>query len=187
MPGVLGTSTRTFRSQVHMYCSAPHTAVWLLLLCALFPLSLSLGGLAFHIKRPTTVSACYYYNTLVISRTPSPSLESIPSLFLCGDRTMLPPPRIQLDFDFSLLLLLARDVSLNPGPSVRGLRLGNVNARSMRDKSPALLDLVTSKGIDLLGITETWLTTKETSTDLSEMTIQGFSFFHKPRAQRRGG
>ena len=37
----------------------------------------------------------------------------------------------EVDFDFSLLLLLAGDVSLNPVPGVRGLRLGTVNARSM--------------------------------------------------------
>ena len=69
-----------------------------------------------------------------------------------------------------MLLLLAGDVSLNPGPGVRGLRLGTVNARSMRDKASALSDLVASKAIDLLGITETWLTTKETSADLADMT-----------------
>ena len=100
---------------------------------------------------------------------------------------MRPPPRVQLDFDFSLLLLLAGDVSLNPGPGVRGLRLGTVNARSIWDKAPALSDLVASKSIDLLGITETWLTTKETPADLADMTPEGFSFFHKPRTQRRGG
>ena len=132
------------------------------------------------------VLACYYSNTLNISRTLSPSLESIPSLFLCGNRKMRPPPQVQLDFDFSLLLLLTGDVSLNPGPSGHGLRLGTVNACSTWDKVPVLSDLVTSKGIDLLGITETWLTTKETYTDLAEMTPQGFSF-HETRARRRGG
>ena len=39
-------------------------------------------------------------------------------LFLCGNRKMPPPSRVQLDFDFSLLLLLAGDVSLNPDPRV---------------------------------------------------------------------
>ena len=34
----------------------------------------------------------------------SPSLESVPSLFLCCNRKMRPPPSVQLDFDFSLLL-----------------------------------------------------------------------------------
>ena len=137
----------------------------------------------FCINHPTWVSACYYNNMLAISRTLSPSLESIPSLFLCRNRKMWPPPRVQLDFDFSLLFLPTGDVSLNPGPSVRGLRLRTVNARSMWEKAPALSNLVTSKGIDLLGITETWLTTEETSTDHAGITPQGFSF-HKPRAQR---
>ena len=70
-----------------------------------------------------------------------------------------------------------------------GLRLRTVNARSMLDKVPALSDLVTSKGVDLLGITETWLTTKETSADLAEMTPPppGFTFFHESRALRKGG
>ena len=36
---------------------------------------------------------------------------------------MRPPPRAQLDFEFSLLLLLAGDVSLNPGPGVHDLVL----------------------------------------------------------------
>ena len=57
----------------------------------------------------------------------------------------------------------------------------------MRDKAPALSDFVVSKRIDLLGITETWLPTKETSGDLAEMTPHGFSFFQIPRANKRGG
>ena len=65
---------------------------------------------------------------------------------------MQPSRQVWLDFDFSLLRLRAGDVSLNPGPSVRGLRLGTVKARSIRDKASALSDLVTSKGINLLGI-----------------------------------
>ena len=98
-----------------------------------------------------------------------------------------PPLLVQLDFDFFLQILLAGYVSLNPGPGVRGLRLGTVIASSMRDKVRALSDLVTSKGIELLGITETWLTTKETSVELADMTREGFSFFHKPRTRRGGG
>ena len=162
----------------HIHCCASHTAVRLLLLCALFSLSLSLAWQdpGFCINRPARILVCYYNNMLAISRALLPSLASIPSLFLCDNRKMWPPPRVQVDFDFSLLLLLAGDVSLSPGPSERGLRLGSVNAHSMRDKVPVLSDLVTSKSIDLLGITETWLTTEETSADLAKMTPQGFSF-----------
>ena len=69
---------------------------------------------------------------------------------------------------------------------MRGLRLGTVSARSMRDKVPALSDLFASKSIDLLDITENWLITKETSADPADMTPNSFSFFHKPRTRRRG-
>ena len=96
-------------------------------------------------------------------------------------------PQVQLNLNFCLLHLLAGNVSLNPGPIVRGLHLGTVNAHSMRDKAPALSDLVTIKGINLLGITERWLTTRETSADLAKMNPQGLSFFQKPRGRRRRG
>ena len=123
---------------------------------------------------------------LAISRALSSSLESIPSPFLCGNRKMQPPPWVRLNIDFSLLVLLEGDVGLNPSPGVHGLRLGTVSACSMRDKAPALSDLVSRKGIDLLDITETWLTTRETSADLVKITPQGFSSFEEPRARPRG-
>ena len=99
---------------------------------------------------------------------------------------MQSPPLVWLNFDFSFLLVLAGDVSLNPGPGVRGLHAGTVNVRSMWDMAPALSDLVTSNGIDLLEITETRLTMRKTSADLAEMTPLGFSFFRERRAQWRG-
>ena len=60
---------------------------------------------------------------------------------------MLPPLLIWLNFDFSMLLLVPGDHGLG----VRVLCVGTVNAL----KEPALSDRVTSKGIELLGITET--------------------------------
>ena len=84
-------------------------------------------------------------------------------------------------------MLLAGDVSLNPCPVAPNFHIGTVNGHSMRDKVPALSDLVVSKGIDLLGITDTWLTIKETSSDLAEMTSpQGISFCQIPRVNKRG-
>ena len=59
-------------------------------------------------------------------------------------------------------------------------------ARSMRDKAPALSDLVLSKGIDLLGITKTLLTIRETSSDLAEMTPNGFSLFRPLELTKEG-
>ena len=141
----------------------------------------------FCINCPSRAAACYDKDSFVISRALSPSLERIPSLFLSASRRMLLPPHVKLNLGFSLLMLLAGDVSLNPGPAAPNLRLGTVNARSMRDTAPALSDLVVSKGIDLLGITETWLTTRETSSDLAEMTPHGFFFLQTPRVNKKRG
>ena len=143
-----------------------------LLLSTLFILATALAyrDPGFCINWPSTAVVCYHKDSFVISRALSPSLERIPCLYLCANRRMWLPPRVKLNLGLSLLLLLARDVSLNPGPVAPNLRLGTVNARSMRDKAPALSDLVVSKGIDVLGTTETWLTIRETSSDLAEMT-----------------
>ena len=161
----------------------------LLLFSTLFILATALAyrDPEFCINCSPGAAVCFYKDSVVISRALSPSLVQIPSLFLCTNKKMRPPPRVKLNLGLSLLLLLAGDVSLNPGPVRPNLRLASVNARSMRDKAPALSDLVVSKGIDLLGITETWLTTRESPGDLAEMTPYGFSFLQIPRAKKRGG
>ena len=56
----------------------------------------------------------------------------------------------------------------------------------MGDKAPALSDLVVSKGIDLLGISETWLTTRETSGDLEERTPMVSLFFRPLELTKEG-
>ena len=156
------------------------------MLCTCFSLSLSLAnrhpGLC--IDGPARVSACYYNNMLAMSRALSPSLKSFSSLSLCDNRKMLPPHRIWRNLAFFLILLLAGDVSLNPGPSVCGLCLGTVNARPRGIRCQLYRDLVTSNVIDLLGITETWLTARDTSADLAEMPTspppQVSPFFRNP-------
>ena len=82
------------------------------------------------------------------------SLNALPALNICFNRKLLPLPRTRPNLTVQLLLLLAGDVSVNPGPS-HNLRAATVNARSMRDKGPALADLVQGKNLDVLGITET--------------------------------
>ena len=96
---------------------------------------------------------------------------------------MQPPPPVRLNFEISLVLLLACGACLNPGPEVHKLHLAPFNACSMERQSP----FMTCNNIDILSNTDTWLTAKETSADLTELTAQGFSFFQKPRAQRREG
>ena len=117
----------------------------------------------------------------------SPSLNTLPALNVCCNRKLLPLPRSKLGFRPSLLLLLAGDVAVNPGPVTRNLRIGTINTRSMRDKAPALSDLVVSKTLDILGITETWLSTNETTASLADITPTGFTLHHIPRSGRSGG
>ncbi len=118
----------------------------------------------------------------------SGNLNTLPALHVCCNRKLLPLPcsHQNLPFCAALLLLLAGDVSVNPGP-IRSLRIATINARSMRDKAPALSDLVHSKNIDVLSITETWLTNKETRASLADVTPAGFSFHQVPRSGRSGG
>ena len=166
-----------------------HPTMQVLLLSTLFFLATAVAyrDPGFCINCSSRAVVCYYKDSFLISRAVSPSLERIPSLFLCANRRMRLPPRVKLNLGLSPLLLLAVDVSFNPGLVVPNLHLVTVNAHSMRDKAPALSDLVVNKGTNLLGITETWLTTRETSSDVAEMTHHGFSFLQIPRVNKRGG
>ena len=83
------------------------------------------------------------------------SLNVLPALHTCQNRKLLPRPRTRPEFTVQLLLLLAGDVSVNPGPT-HNLRAATVNARSMHAKGPVLSDLMVGKALDVLGITETW-------------------------------
>lgn len=61
------------------------------------------------------------------------------------------------------MLLLAGDVATKPGPdtwSALRVRLATLNALSMRFKSAPLTEILVSKSIDVVAITETWLTQK---------------------------
>ena len=162
--------------------------MWVLLSCTIFFLLLSPAcrdpGLIINCL--VRVLTCDYNNLLVIACALSPSLESIPSLFLCVNRKMWPPSRVWLNFDVSLLLLLAANVSLNPGPGVCGLSLGAINARSKWDKNSAFSDFNNCNSIDLLGVTKTWMTTRETSADLIEIPFQVSPSFRNPEHREEG-
>ena len=67
------------------------------------------------------------------------------------------------------------------------LRIGSINVRSVREKGPLLHDLIVSKSLDILAVTETWLRANDTSAFLSDLTPPGFSFLHVPRHGRPGG
>ena len=62
-----------------------------------------------------------------------------------------------------------------------------VNVRWIRQKSASFSDLVSTKSLDVVAITETWLKAKETSASLANITPQGSSLIHEPRRGKHGG
>ena len=62
-----------------------------------------------------------------------------------------------------------------------------MNKRSIRQKSTSFSDLVTTKSLEEVAITEMWLKAKETSAALADITPQGYNLIHEPRRGKQGG
>ncbi|XP_049920683.1 uncharacterized protein LOC126402590 isoform X1 [Epinephelus moara] len=65
-------------------------------------------------------------------------------------------------------------------------RIGLVNARSLANKTFILKDFLTSRGLDFLCVTETWLTVGESSA-FTELLPDDCCYFNSPRTSGRGG
>ena len=75
----------------------------------------------------------------------------------------------------------------NP-PAFKKLSMTLFNARSVRNKTATLYDKVVSDNIDLLAITETWLTQDRDDPIICQLTPEGYKFHNVPRqSQTRGG
>ena len=137
-----------------------------------------------HFGNQFEPSRIRYDDGFLVGLSLFPSMDFIPIGFLSFNKYLLPLPacRSSPSFKLLLLLLLAGDVNVNPGPTI-----GLVNARSVRNKVPAIEELISSNKLLCLGLTETWLTASETSSFLSELTPDGFDFLHKPCSGRGGG
>ena len=83
----------------------------------------------------------------------------------------------------SMIILLAGDIELNPGP----LNFGFGNCRSIRNKGPALTDLITATDMDVFGLTETHIRPSDTPSFLEELTPDGYTLLHEPRKGKIGG
>jgi exonuclease III len=91
-------------------------------------------------------------------------------------------------------LLLSGDIELNPGPpSQTDLSFATLNIRSASsitwdlDKPTVLRDFILRQSIDILLLSETWLSPDSPSSVLNSLIPPGFSLFHKPRSTGRGG
>lgn len=113
-------------------------------------------------------------------------LHSLPCFILCFIWKLLPMPRPTQTFKLAIILLLAADESLNHGPAVRrNIRLANTNIWSVRHKSAWHSDLIISKKIDVLAVTETRVRTSWHSR--MHCWHFSFTFHHWTRSIGRGG
>ena len=67
--------------------------------------------------------------------------------------------------------------------------LGVWNSQSIKKKSRSICDLVISNHLDVLAITETWLTGKSWNSTVAEIlnTVKGYKFYDVSRVSRTGG
>ena len=72
-------------------------------------------------------------------------------------------------------------------PKSNNISVAVINARSVRNKTTTLTECITDHNIDILAITETWLTKNSDKPIIAAMTPSGYSFANAPRASGRGG
>ena len=113
----------------------------------------------------------------------------LPLFNVCFNRKLLPLPPSRPSFKLAILLLLAGDVSLNPGHSGsnKRIKIATMNAGYIKPKTAPFSEYVTSKNLDIVAVTETWLKHDETKSTIADISPPGYSFFHEPRADQRAG
>ena len=129
-----------------------------------------------------------------------PDLSKLPLTFICRSSFTVPHPFQHKSHKFKnhillLLLILAGDVELNPGPCIisSDLNLVHLNTRSASSitdsyNKPALLkEFISDNSIDILSLTETWLPPNTLPSVLNSLTPTNYSILHQPRAEGRGG
>ena len=90
-------------------------------------------------------------------------------------------------------MLLSGDVELNPGPlsNLCNINFATLNIRSAStinsdlDKPAVLQNIILDNSLDILVLTETWLSEDTPSSVLNSLTPPNFSLFHKPRLTGR--
>ena len=95
------------------------------------------------------------------------------------------------------LLLLLGGVEQNPGPSTAGstgvarpasaLRLGVLNVRSAVRKAALVHDIIDSQRVDILVLTETWMSSDQPPAVTQDVAPPGFSVIHRFRDSGAGG
>ena len=87
------------------------------------------------------------------------------------------------------LHLISVKLSSNPRTYLsKQVSLCLMNTRSIRNKTTEILDHVQEHDIDIVAMTETWLSNKDADLPvIKALTPPGYSLVHHPRSNRRGG
>lgn len=67
------------------------------------------------------------------------------------------------------------------------LTVGLSNVRSLSNKTEAVADFISTSRVDILAVTETWISPEENDDFLRLSCPPGFTFLHVPRRTGRGG
>ena len=121
----------------------------------------------------------------------SKCLDHIPIHFLLRrltTSTILYPNKPRF-FLLCLILLLAGDIEINPGPvSLTSLNLSHLNIRSATsvtsqlDKPTSIQETILDHKLDILSLSETWLPLDTLPSVLNSLTPPNFSILNSPRA-----
>ena len=114
----------------------------------------------------------FNYNLIHQAATPCRILR-------CGARSSL----------LSAVLLIIAGIETNPGPDA--IKIGLLNARSVVNKGPLVQDIIISHHLDLLAVTETWITHDDPDAVKLDAAPTDYTISHLPRptatVRNRGG
>ena len=65
--------------------------------------------------------------------------------------------------------------------------MATMNVRSIKPKTSPFSEYLTSKNLDIVAVTETWLKHDETQSTVADSPPLGYLFFHERRADQRAG
>ncbi len=122
------------------------------------------------------------------------SLSYLINLTVTGKSCLYSSPPKSTSFLLCCLLLLSGDVEINPGPvNISSLICAHLNVRSAtsitstHDKPTLIRELISDQHLDILTLSETWLTKDSLPSVLNSLTPPGFSLLHIPRPSHKLG
>ena len=132
------------------------------------------------VRRPAVVFPQTYHISITHYR--------ISILHICFDRKLLPISKFTShSLKLSIILLLSGYISLNPGPEAKNIKISTINARSIKCKTAPCTEFVTSKKLDVVAVTETWLKRNDTKAVIADIALPGYHFYHQPRSNKKVG